>query len=333
MPGTLQTMSFNLTASLDVSGTLALNTPQNVTLVPGQNTWLSFAATANESVAVSATSIVTTPAGESVALTVYNSSGTSVGSATGTGSVTVNLTDLAAGTYSVLLVPSYGASATMQVTLASGIAPTLTLNGTTANYVTTEPGQYAYFYFSGTAGQNLGIGLTGLTLTPSSQQNYAVVYIYEPNGTTLLTYNYYYTTTAGLEFSLTNLPVTGTYRVQVMPGTQQTMSFNLTASQDVSGTLALNVPQNVTLVPGQNTWLTFTATAGETVAVSASSMLTNPAGQNVGLTVYNSAGTSVGSTSTTTGNTLTLTNLAAGTYNILIGPQYPATATLQVTYQ
>jgi len=331
MPGTLQTMSFNLTASLDVSGTLALNTPQNVTLVPGQNTWLSFAATANESVAVSATSIVTTPAGESVALTVYNSSGTSVGSATGTGNVTVNLTNLAAGTYSVLIVPSYGASGTMQVTLASGIAPTLTLNGTTANYATSEPGQYAYFYFSGTAGQNLGIALTGLVLTPNSQQNYVTVYIYEPNGTTVLTYNYYYITAAGLEFSLTNLPVTGTYRIQIMPGTQQTMSFNLTASQDVSGTLSLNTPQNVTLVPGQNTWLTFTATAGETVAVSASSIVTNPAGQNVGLTVFNSSNASVGSVTGVGSATVNLTNLAAGTYSVLIAPYYGASATMQVT--
>jgi large repetitive protein len=331
MPGTQQTMSFNLTASQDVSGTLALNTPQNVTLVPGQNTWLSFAATANESVAVSATSIVTSPAGENVALTVYNSSGTSVGTATGTGNVTVNLTNLPAGTYSVLIVPSYGASGTMQVTLATGIAPTLTLNGTTANYATTEPGQYAYFYFSGTAGQNLGIALTGLVLTPSSQQNYTTVYVYEPNGTTVLTYNFFYTTAAGLEFSLTNLPVTGTYRVQVMPGTQQTMSFNLTASQDVSGTLALNTPQNVTLVPGQNTWLTFTATAGETVAVSASSIVTNPAGENVGLTVYNSSNASIGSVTGVGNATVNLTNLAAGTYSVLIAPYYGASATMQVT--
>jgi large repetitive protein len=331
MPGTQQTMSFNLTASQDVTGTLALNTPKNVTLVPGQNTWLTFTATANETVAVSATSLLTNPAAQNVALTVYNSSGTSVGTASGTSNATANLTNLVAGIYSVLVVPSYGASATMQVTLAAGIAPTLTLNGTTANYASTEPGQYDYFYFSGTAGENVGIALTGLTLTPSSQQTYVVVYIYEPNGTTLLTYNFYYTSTPGVEFSLPNLPVTGTYSIQVMPGTQQTMSFNLTASQDVSGTLALNTPQNVTLVPGQNTWLTFTATAGETVAVSASSIVTNPASQSVGLTVYNSSHASVASASGVGNATVNLTNLAAGTYSVMIAPSYGGSATMQVT--
>jgi RNase P/RNase MRP subunit p29 len=333
MPGTQQTMSFNLTASQDVSGTLALNTPQAVTLVPGQDTWLAFTATAGETVAVSASSIVTNPSGQSVTLTVYNSGGTSVGTTAGTSSATVNLANLAAGTYSVLAVPAYGASATLQVTLAAQTGAALTLNGSTTNYATTVPGQYAYFTFSGTAGQDLGLALTGLTLTPSSQGTSALVYVYEPNGTTLLTDGYCYTTNpgAGCQFSMTNLPVTGTYTIKVMPGTQQTMSFNLTASQDVSGTLALNTPQAVTLVPGQNTWLAFTATAGETVAVSASSIVTNPSGQTVTLTVYNSSGTSVGNASGTGSTTANLTNLAAGTYSVLIVPAYGASATMQVT--
>jgi large repetitive protein len=334
-PGTLQTMSFNLTASQDVSGTLALNTAQNVTLVPGQNTWLSFTATAGQTVAVSATSIVTNPSGQSVTLTVYNSSGTSVGSVSGTTSATVNLANLAAGTYSVFIVPAYGASATMQVTLAAGIDPTLTLNGTTTNYATTVPGQYADFTFSGTAGQDLGVAITGLTLTPSSQQTYALVYVYEPNGTQL-TYAFCYTTNpgAGCQLSLTNLPATGSYTIKVEPGTLQTMSFNLTASQPVSGTLVLNTAQTVTLAStGQIAWFTFSITSAQTVTVTTSGITTTPASTSYTVTVYNSGGSSVGSTSTTTGNTLTLTSLAAGTYNILVSPQYPATGSLQLSYQ
>jgi hypothetical protein len=331
-PGSQQTMSFNLTSSQDVSGTLTLNTPQNVTLVSGQNTWLTFTATAGQTVAVSATSIVTSPSGQSVTLTVYNSSGTSMGSTSGTSSATLNLFNLAAGTYSVLAVPAYGASATMQVTLASQVGGALAFNGSTANYATTVPGQYAYFTFSGTAGQNLGLGLTALTLTPSSQQTDALVYVYQPNGTQL-TYAYCYTTNpgGGCQLSLINLPVTGTYTIKVEPGTLQTMSFSLTSSQDVSGTLTLNTPQNETLVSGQNTWLTFTATAGQTVAVSATSIVTNPSGQNVTLTVYNSSGTSVGSVAGTSSATLNLFNLAAGTYSVSAVPAYGASATLQLT--
>ena len=112
------------------------------------------------------------------------------------------------------------------------------------------------------------------------------------------------------------------------------MSFNLTASQDVTGTLTLNTPQSLNLsASGQNAWLTFSISSAQTVTVTTSGISSSPTNTTYVVTVYNSSGTSVGSTSTTTGNTLTLTNLAAGTYNILINPQYPATASLQVSYQ
>jgi hypothetical protein len=84
---------------------------------------------------------------------------------------------------------------------------------------------------------------------------------------------------------------------------------------------------------GQSAWLTFSIASAQTVTVTTSGISAIPANTLYSVVVYNSAGTSVGSTSTTSGNTLTLTSLAAGTYTILIAPQYPATATLQVTYQ
>jgi hypothetical protein len=40
-----------------------------------------------------------------------------VGSTSGTGSATLNLTNLAAGNYTVVVVPDYAAAATMQVTI------------------------------------------------------------------------------------------------------------------------------------------------------------------------------------------------------------------------
>jgi hypothetical protein len=266
---------------------------------------------------------------------VYNSSGTAVGSATGTSSATVNLPSLAAGTYSVLVVPSYGASATLQVTLASQTGSALSVNGSTANYATTVAGQNAYFTFSGTAGQDLGIALTGLTFTPSSGETYAMVVVDEPNGTQLA-YTYCYTTNpgGGCELSLTNVPTTGTYTLRIVPEGQQTMSFGLTASQDVTATLTLNTPQNVSLPQtGQNAWLTFTIASEQTITVTTTGINAMPANTTYDIVVYSSSGSSVGSTSTTSGDTLTLSDLAAGTYNVLITPQYPATSSVQVSYQ
>jgi YD repeat-containing protein len=327
-----QTMTFGFTASKDLTGTLALNTPQSVTLVPGEDTSLSFIATAGQTVAVSANTIVTTPAGQSVTVTVYNSSGTSVGSGSGTASVVVNLPNLAAGTYSVVMVPSYGASATAQVTLAAGIAPTLPVTGTTANYTSTVPGQNAYFYFAGTAGENVGFGLTGLTLSPVSP-TYVLVYLYGPTGA-MITYTYCYTSNPNgdCQINALNLATTGTYSVQVLPMGPQTMTFGFTASTDLTGSLVLNTPQSVTLVPGEDTALNFTATAGQTVAVSANSIVTTPAAQAVTLTVYNSSHTSVGSVSGTGSVTLNLASLAAGTYSVVIVPSYGASATMQVMF-
>jgi RNase P/RNase MRP subunit p29 len=326
-------MSFNFTGSKNVTGTLALNAPQSVSLVPGQDTALSFTATAGQTVTVSASSIVTTPANQSVALTVYDASNTSVGNISGTGSATLNLTNLAAGTYTVVVVPSYAATATMQVTLASAIGSALAMDGSTNSYATTVPGQIAFFNFSGTAGENVGLGLTGLVSTPNTGDG-AYVWVFQPGSTSGWRGVYCYPSDPGCQISLLNLPTTGIYTVEVVTRTaQQTMSFTFTGSRNVTGTLALNAPQSVSLVPGQDTALSFTAAAGQTVAVSASSIVTTPANQSVALTVYDASNTSVGSTSGRGSAILNLTNLAAGTYMAVIVPSYAAAATMQVTIQ
>lgn len=336
VPTAPATATMQVTLSANVTGTLTANTPQNLTLAQmGQGAALSFIATAGQTFAVNVGSISASPTNTSYGVTVYNSLGSSIATASSTTGTTFNLPNLVAGIYRVVIVPQTPATATLQATLEAQVGGALLLTGSTNSYSTPAPGQNAYFTFSGVAGQDLGIALTGLTLTPSSQQTDAIVYIYEPNGTTVLTYGYCYITNpgAGCQFTLTNLPVTGNYSIQVMPGTQQTMSFNLTASQDVTGTLALSTPKSVTLVPGQNTWLTFNATAGQTVAINATSIVTIPANQNVSLTVYNSSGTSVGNATGAGNATVNLATLSAGTYSVLIVPAFGATATMQVTLE
>jgi hypothetical protein len=111
-------MSYGITLSQDATATLTSGTPQSVTLsAPGENALDTFTLTSEESVTVNVSSIVSTPANTTVTATVYNASGTSVGSGSGTTSFTISLPNLAAGTYKVLTVPEFGATATMQVTL------------------------------------------------------------------------------------------------------------------------------------------------------------------------------------------------------------------------
>jgi hypothetical protein len=329
-------MSFNLTLSQNVSGALSMGVPLNVSLAtPGQNALLTFTATAGQTVALNMNSISTTPAGKPVYAYVYNASGTQVGTVNSSTNATLNLTNLAAGTYSVLLAPQSAATATLQITLASGLSATLPVDGSTsALHATTVQGQNGYFTFAGTAGQNLGLALTNLALTPSSVTSVSVS-VDRPDGASLMSATTCSVSSIpGCQLSLRNLPVSGNYVFRVVPNGQATMSFKTTLSQNVSGALSLGVPMNVNLaVPGQNALLTFTATAGQTVAFNMNSIVTTPAGKTVYAYVYNASGTMVGSLGSSANGTSNLTNLAAGTYSVLIAPQFAVTATLQVRLQ
>jgi YD repeat-containing protein len=332
VPGGTATMSFNITLSQDASGTLIPGTTQNLNLSsPGQNALLNFTATAGQTVALNLGSIVTTPANTSVYTYVYNAGGTQIGSMSGTTNTTLNLTNLAAGTYSVLIVPLNAATATAQVTLANAFSATLPVDGSTASYSSTVQGQNGYFIFAGTAGQNLGLGLTGLAFTPTST-SYLYMYVDKPDGTNWMSASICYASNLpGCQLSLRNLPATGNYTVRIVPGGQSTLRFNLTLSQDVSGVLSAGTPLNTNLSsPGQNALLNFTATAGQTLALNVGSIMTTPANTSVYTYVYNAGGTQIGSMSGTTSTTLNLTNLAAGTYSVLIVPLNAATATAQV---
>jgi hypothetical protein len=80
---------------------------------------LTFTATANQTLKLKLTSITTTPAGKSIAVTVFKPNGSVLTTASASGSLTLTLSRLAAGTYSVLLVPDVAATASMQATIST----------------------------------------------------------------------------------------------------------------------------------------------------------------------------------------------------------------------
>ncbi len=332
-PNDVATMSFALRLSQNVSGTLALNTPKNVNLtVPGQNALLQFTVTSSQTVALDVTSIVTVPANLGVVATVYDQTGAQVATTAGSPSMTLNLPKLVAGTYSVFISPNYGATATVQVMLASGLTGTLPTTGTSANYATTVPQQNGYFTFSGTAGQSLGLALTNLLLTPNSV-NSVQINVNNPDGSSLTGTNCF-TSDPGCGLTLMTLPQTGTYSVVVVPSDAATMSFTLTLSQDLGGTLALNSTNSVNLaVPGQNALFNFVATNGQSVTLTVASIVTNPTGNYVSVTVYDSTGAAFASNQDIASMTISLPSLSAGTYRALIAPSYGLRATTQVKIQ
>jgi hypothetical protein len=137
--------------------------------------------------------------------------------------------------------------------------------------------------------------------------------------------------------NLINLPVTGTYKVNVEPQGPSTMSFSLTLSQDLTGTLTTGTPVGVTLsTAGQQALLSFTATAGQSAALSMSAISTIPSGKAMTMRLYNPSGNEVGlgsGATSTTQTTVNLTNLVVGTYTVLVTPQDAATGSTQVLIQ
>jgi hypothetical protein len=338
VPAPLATNSFNVLLSQDFSATLSPGTPGpavNINLVTGQHASLQFTATAGQSFALYLGSVAIAPANTDVGINVYAPNGTSVATtnAGNASSATLNLTNLVSGTYTVLVTPNNynSAPSSMQLVLANAVSGGLSVNGSTATFQTYVPGQYGYFTFSGTAGQDLGLALTQLTLVPNSF-SYASLAIYKPDGTSLTSATCYTSSSPGCQVSLTNLPQSGTYSMVVTPGGQASMAFALTMSPDVTGTLLLNSTSSVTLSsPGQNAAFTFTAGAGQPLLLSVGSLTTTPANTAVVFYIYDSSGNLILQSSLTAAGTINVGNLAAGTYTVLIVPNSAVTAALQVT--
>jgi YD repeat-containing protein len=334
--GATQIMGFNLRL---VPVNVVSITP-SATAIPislstaGQFAEYSFVATAGQMATLRLAAPAMSPANSELVLRAYNPSGGQVSAATVTNTpATLNLTNLVAGTYRITIVPSYAATGSAEFTFAPPLSGALTNNGTSTNYSSVAAGQIGYFTFAGTAGQNLGLGITSLTQTPASP-THLTWRIYKPDGSQLLT-GYCYVTNPGCQVALRNLPVVGTYRVELEPGSQQSSaSYSLTLSQSNGGALT---PGSAPLtssfgVPGQNAMYTFTATAGQIVTLRIASMAMLPANGEVVLRVFNPAGSQVNTmTVTSTPATLNLTGLVAGTYGITIVPTYAATGSVQLT--
>jgi hypothetical protein len=321
VPQGAQTMSFDLTLSQDVTGTLTPGTPLAVSLPEtGRQAMLTFSATAGQTVALNVGSIVTTPSGKNVTVIVYQANGNVVGSTSTSTQTTMNLTNLAAGTYSVFLAPADAATATLQATLANGVSATLLPDGTTQSVTTTVPQQHGYFTFSATAGDDLGLALTNLVITPSSP-NYARVWVVRPSGYAMVSSYCYMTTVPGCSFNLIDVPETGTYNVTLESMGLSTMTANITLSAAIATALTPSAPTEVDLdAPGEFAMLPFTITSGQPLAINVASGGTTPSGKTVQVAVYNPSGAIVQQTTLGSAANINLANLSAGTYRLLISP-------------
>jgi YD repeat-containing protein len=164
-----------------------------------------------------------------------------------------------------------------------GATARIVVDGSSLAVNTGTAGQIAMVLFDGVKGQNLGLGMSTLTTTPT--YGTVTLTIYKPDNT-LLTTCYMYGNSRDCNLPL--LPADGGYTVLVNPGSNYTASFDLLLSSDQTGTLtadagALTYTSNRI---GQNARYTFTGTIGQGLGLGMSTLTTTPTTGTVTLTIY-----------------------------------------------
>jgi len=327
-----------LTLSSDKTGTLTPGTASSLSLRSGQSGRLTFAGTAGQPAAVRFEGITTLPANVNVAVTILRPDGTVLsGPVNGLTSLNGNAVYVASlpstGSYVVLVTPAYGAVTTLSITLNP--ASELVIDGASVNVTSPATAYGTSVSFNAVAGQNLGLGVTGLAFN-GGVSGIAFLSISKPDGTQLQWQDCQANNPGdGCNMVLSNLPVTGTYMLFVanFRGAPAITAGTLTLSSDKTGTLTLGTTSSLILRNGQNGRLTFAGTAASHTLV-VGTPATTPAGQAVSITVLNSTGGTVSTGSySTAGGTLTLGTLTADNYTVLVTTAYGAATNVALTYQ
>ncbi len=307
-----------------------------VTRSAGQSTRAVFAAVAGEQKAMMVAGLVTTPAGGGLDYTIALPNGSTFrrGNAWGLGTTTLLPSFSVTGTHTVVVTPAAGLTqSTFKIALLEGVA--IPVDGAAADVAIANPGDGARLTFTGVAGENLGLGITGVALVPASATT-TTVSVFKPDATLIA----WATCTADgtpCAANLENLPATGTYTIIVQPSGGATGMQRLWLSHDVTGSLASGAPLGLALArPGQNARLTFTGTAGELLALQVRAVATSPSGQGLFVLVRQPSNSSLVFAHLSGAGQMLVTPAlpVTGTYTVFIEPESAAkgaaTATMEV---
>jgi len=332
--GSLTLQLFDVPA--DLSGSIAAGgAAQTVTLAtPGRNARLAFSGTAGQRVSATLSGVSMS----SVRVSLLKADGTQVGAYVnvGTGGGFLDTRALpVTGSYKLLVNPQGAATGNITLTLhdvPADVSGTIVPGGGVQAVTVGTPGQNGKLTFTGTAGKRVALKVSGVTIGSSSCCG-AKVSIVKPDGTALVPPTF--VGTSGGWFDTKTLPAGGTYKIVVNPQGAATGSATLTlydVPANVSGTIAVGGPsQTVTIsTPGQNAKLTFTGSAGaaRTLVLSGVSIGSGCCGSKV--SVLKPDGTTLVPATFvgTSGRTMNFTLTVAGTYSIVVDPQYDATGSM-----
>ena len=226
------------------------------------------------------------------------------------------------GTYTVL-VSDTGSTGSLTLTMNTNAATVGVTPGVATPISISAPWQGASFSFAGTAGEWLSVQLNNLSAPCSSPS----VSILSPSGTALLVGGF--ANINGSQCSSSSytaplqLPATGTYTLQFVPGDGNTWTANLTIflfSELSPVNIMPGTPAGFTInTPGQSAQFTFSGTLGQIATVQLSNT-TYPNGTSI--QILDSYGNVVfGGTVSGNGSISSSPLPANGTYTIVISPQ------------
>jgi hypothetical protein len=248
----------------DVTGTIVPGgSPVDVTIgTPGQNARYTFDGTSGQRI-----SLQVTGASLPGNVAILNPNGTTLANAAVTGtSAFIDMRTLGStGIYTVLVDPSSTNTGVLRLTLHDvppDVTGTLEIAGAPVPLTILTPGQNAAYTFAGTAGQQVMLQASAVTIASST------VNILRPDGTVLATRA---VGTSGGNIDGVMLPVTGTYTVTVNPSGANTgnMTLRLFDASDVTATIVVGGPAVTINIPtaGRNARVTFDASAGTRVSL------------------------------------------------------------------
>lgn len=309
-------------------------TPTTVNLAPGQDGRYTFTGVAGQTLGLGLSGVAMTPAGTNyVYVYVYDSAGTlftNCGSFINGPGFSCNLNRITQpGTYTVHLNTPATVAMTGTLTLSSDVSGAIVANAPSpTTFSTTRPGQNGRYTFNGTAAQYLSVAWSGATMT-------GTLNVYKPDGTVAFSNNL---TGASGSMDLSNLPVTGVYTLLVDGAAASTGQVALNLLDSAMPTVSIDgAAAAVSLAAGQNGRYPFTGTAGQTIGLALTNIVTSPAGSNnVGLSVYDPSGAVLSTCTYTTGTQLSCDPPRlplSGTYVAIVDPlgAFSATATLTLS--
>lgn len=318
------TGSATLTLSEDVLGSITIDGASTSTTVSriGQNGRVTFSGSAGASLGLGVSAV-------SGSITVYVRA--SDGSQLAWGSISssggeLDFTLPSAGTYTVFLDPYLGGTAAATLTLSTDVASSIAIGGSSVASSLSRIGQNGRLTFSGTSGQQLGLGASSV----SGYSTGIEIKVRRPDGTQLA---WDVSSNSGKELDFT-LDATGTHTIFLDPVRTQTGSLTVTLSEDVAASVTVDGASQSISIPriGQNGRVTFAGVEGQYLGVGVSGV-TMSGCCSVTVRVLAPDGTKL--TETLLGSSGEEIDVPAlpedGTYTIFVDPSSPHTGSVTLT--